>query len=200
MPSARVKRGQTPKTPGEAFRISPVLPILEKHPIPTRWTDQPKLKARPGDILITVKGSGIGKINVLADQPTAISRQLMAIRVTGADPEFVHIVVKRAAEHFQNAKTGIAIPGIGRKEVLGLKVVFPALIEQKRIVAKADELMALCGRLEAQQKEREEKHAALAPASIARFAEAPTPAKLDFLFHDPTPSPPSHAPIPLPLV
>ncbi len=155
----------------------------DKSPIPTRWTDQPKVTALPGDILITVKGSGVGKTNVLVDQLTAISRQLMAIRVMGADPEFVHIVLKRAAEYFQNAKTGIAIPGIGRSDVLDLKIVLPPLAEQKRIVAKVDELMALCDRLEAQQQERETRHAALARAALARFADAPTPANLPFLFH-----------------
>ena len=97
----------------------------EKYPVPTRWTDQPKVTAQPCDILITVKGSGVGKTNVLVEQPTAISRQLMAIRVIGADPEFVHVVVKRAAEHFQNSKTGIAIPGIGRKDSR-LEGCFPA--------------------------------------------------------------------------
>jgi type I restriction enzyme S subunit len=46
-----------------------------------------------------------------------------------------------------------------------------------------DELMALCDRLEAQQHERETRHAALARASLARFADAPTPANLNFIFH-----------------
>jgi type I restriction enzyme S subunit len=44
--------------------------------------------------------------------------------------------------------------------------------------------MALCDRLESQQQERDTRHAALARASLARFAEAPTPANLDFLFHN----------------
>jgi type I restriction enzyme S subunit len=50
-------------------------------------------------------------------------------------------------------------------------------------VAKVDELMALCDRLEAQQQERQTRHAALACASLARFADAPTPANLNFIFH-----------------
>ncbi|MGE0621477.1 MAG: restriction endonuclease subunit S [Pseudomonadales bacterium] len=59
----------------------------------------------------------------------------------------------------------------------------PPLAEQKRIVAKVDELMALCDRLEAQQQERDTRHAVLARASLSRFADAPTPANLQFLFH-----------------
>jgi type I restriction enzyme S subunit len=51
------------------------------------------------------------------------------------------------------------------------------------LLGRIDELMALCDQLEAQQQEREAKKAGLARASLARFAEAPTPVNLEFIFH-----------------
>ena len=73
--------------------------------------------------------------------------------------------------------------GLNMKLVGQLSIPIPPVAEQKRIVAKVDELMALCDRLEAQQAEREARHTPLARAALARFAESPTPANLKYLFH-----------------
>jgi type I restriction enzyme S subunit len=67
----------------------------------------------------------------------------------------------------------------------------PPLAEQKRIVAKVDALMALCDRLEAQQRERDALHADLARASVSRFNEDPTPDNLKLLFHPACPIDPA---------
>ena len=140
-----------------------------KHPKATRWTEAPKVVADPGDILVTVKGSGVGKTNKLVSGRTAISRQLMAVRVTGADPDFVHLVLMNAADHFQSSMTGIAIPGIGRKDVLELETELPPLAEQRRIVSKVDELMALVDALETQLTTARTTGAALVEAVVAEL-------------------------------
>jgi type I restriction enzyme S subunit len=64
-----------------------------------------------------------------------------------------------------------------------IPVALPPIAEQKRIVAKVDELMALCDQVESQQQEREKRKSVLVRASLARFAEAPMPANLGLLFH-----------------
>jgi type I restriction enzyme S subunit len=118
------------------------------HPIVSKWTEHPKVIAHKGDILITVKGSGVGKINLLDIDEVVISRQLMAIRTNKVETNFIYAFLVLQYNFFQSLSNGAAIPGISRKDVLNLKCPIPSLAKQCSIVAKLDALSSETKRLE----------------------------------------------------
>jgi type I restriction enzyme, S subunit len=122
----------------------------ELNPIVSRWTEKPKSTAKSDDILITVKGSGVGKINLLAEEEIAISRQLMAIRLNDTvSLKFIYFFMSMQFAFFQDLSTGAAIPGISRKDVLNLVLNLPPLPTQQAIVEKLDALSEQTKALEA---------------------------------------------------
>lgn len=106
-------------------------------------------------------------------------------------PSFFAIAAQHRLSELQGTKAYTTVDHLSSSQIENSVVPLPPLTEQKRIVAKVDELMALCDRLEEQQQERESQRAVLTSASMARFADAPTPANLPLLFHPSCPIPPA---------
>jgi type I restriction enzyme, S subunit len=151
-------------------------------------------KVERGDVLYCLRGS-LGKSAVVQSLDRgAIASSLLIIRPTPQVMSqfiYLYLISPLGAQMISKYNNGSAQPNLSATNVKKFVAPLPPLAEQKRIVAKVDELMALCDRLEAQQEERETRHAALARASLGRFAEAPSPANLDFLFHPSCPLAPA---------
>lgn len=106
------------------------------NPIVTKWSEYPKRTAIQGDILITVKGSGVGKINMMSADELAISRQLMAVRPIYSVGELIYWFLSMQFDYFQSLANGAAIPGISRHDVLDLELSLPALNDQPSVLKK----------------------------------------------------------------
>ncbi|MCD9514195.1 restriction endonuclease subunit S [Photobacterium carnosum] len=99
--------------------------------IVTKYTKQAKKECVAGDLLITVKGSGTGKV-IEADSDYAISRQLMAIRAKKFDSKFCYYNLVSNIKRYEDAAAGL-IPGISREDVLNTPLMIPPLPEQRKI-------------------------------------------------------------------
>jgi len=138
---------------------------------------------QPGDVLFAMYGATIGKVAILTEPAVTNQAVCGCTPFEGVSNRYLFIYLLSQRTAFHEASEGGAQPNLSKVKIVAFPFPLPPLAEQKRIVAKVDELMALCDQLEAQQQERESRHAALARAAVARFADAPTPANLQLLFH-----------------
>ena len=123
--------------------------LLNEKVVINRWTNAPRSIAKKGDLLITCKGSGVGKMGWLNVDSAHIARQIMAIDTYISPLNFIKIIMDVNAMIYRKNAVGL-IPGIDRPTVLNTLVAFPSKEEQKAIVEKVNSLMALCDELELQ--------------------------------------------------
>ncbi|WP_425991055.1 restriction endonuclease subunit S [Afipia sp. DC4300-2b1] len=88
----------------------------------------------------------------------------------GIDPEFVKLPLQFILDHLHGQTSLTTVKHLSAKQVNGIEIPLPPLAEQHRIVAKVDELMGLCDRLEAARAGHEAKRDRLATASFARLS------------------------------
>lgn len=139
-----------------------------------------KLKA--GDQLYCLRGS-LGKhARYTHDFPGAIASSLVILRPI--EPETVSYLALyldsgMAQEMLRLYDNGTAQPNLSAANLRKFAIPLPPLAEQHRIVAKVDELMSLCDRLEEARKAREEVRDKLTAASLARLTAPDTTARAE---------------------
>ena len=106
-----------------------------------------------GDVLFTTEAPMGNAAVVRLKERFALAQRVINFRPYGAlDPDF--LVLQLLAEPFQSildkTATGLTAKGIKAAKLKRLPMAIPPLAEQHHIVARVDELMALCDQLEAQ--------------------------------------------------
>lgn len=145
----------------ERFDQGPV-PVFGSNGI-VGFTEEP-LTVRPS-IIVGRKGSA-GALN-LCDGPSWTTDVAYFVEA----PSFFNIqFLLNVLTALDLDKLGKGVkPGLSRSEAYDQIIAIPPLAEQQRIVAKLDELMSLCDRLEAARVGREMVRDGLAAASLARL-------------------------------
>ncbi len=140
-----------------------------------------------GDLLLNITGGSTGRCGIVpADFAEAnISQHVAIIRpVIGGMESFLHGLI--LSPYFQafifDEQTGAGRGGLPKNRMDRIAVALPPLAEQRRIVAKVEELMALLDRLETARIARETTRDQLTASSFTRLTAPGTTAE-DFPVH-----------------
>lgn len=101
-----------------------------------------------GDVLIAMYGATIGKLAILEESATTNQAVCACTCYPSIHNRYLFTFLLAWRKRFASMGAGAAQPNISRVKIINTFFPLPPLAEQKRIVAKVDELMALCDRYE----------------------------------------------------
>lgn len=101
----------------------------------TKWSLRSSKMAYQDDVLITVKGNGVGELWYLNLKNVAIGRQLMALRSKGYSTNLIFHYLSMLKDYYFALASGNMIPGLTRDDILKTKLFVPNIVEQQKIAA-----------------------------------------------------------------
>ncbi|MGM8849492.1 restriction endonuclease subunit S [Salinicola halophyticus] len=127
---------------------------------------------KPGDVLIAMYGATIGKASITTVESTSNQAVCACTPWRGVSNLYLLTLLKAYRSRFTAMGAGGAQPNISREKIIATPIALPPLQEQYRIVAKVDELMTLCDRLEQQAGDQLEAHEVLVDTLLDALTRA----------------------------
>jgi type I restriction enzyme, S subunit len=149
--------------------------ILQRLKFKERDSKSTKAEFQKGDVLYGKLRPYLNKV-VMADGDGFCTTEIIPMRVhLGVIPEYLMTVLKsQDFINYVNAKSyGVKMPRLGTEDGRRALIPLPPIAEQKRIVAKVDELMKLCDTLETQQQQTRSHLTQMQKSAIAQLLSAP---------------------------
>jgi len=160
-----ISRGGSPRPAGDPRFFGGSIPWITvreitKDPAKVLTTTEAGLTAEgalrsrfidPGDLLLTNSGATLGVpkisgIRACMNDGVAVLRAFHSVPLN----DFAYLYLHSQTEAFRRVNQGMGQPNLNTGIIAGWFFPLPPLAEQRRIVAKVDELNALCNRLEEQ--------------------------------------------------
>ncbi len=173
---AHINMGQSP--PGSSYNQEGVgLPLVggasdlgELYPSPSKWTSQSSKVAQKGDIIICVRAT-IGDLN-WADREYCLGRGVAGLTAKqGIEPRFLFHYLRSQHAELKAKGTGSTFKQISKSTLAEHLVPLPPLPEQRRIVARIEELMERIDAARRLRAEAAEEATAILPTALAKVFE-----------------------------
>jgi type I restriction enzyme S subunit len=133
-----------------------------------------KTRPRKGDVLVVNIGAGCGLASIIeTDFEFAFKNVAILNRPDDVDPKFLfNFLMSKRDDIFEERTKGGAQPFLSLALIREIPFPLPPLAEQRRIVAKVDQLMALVDELEWQQESSRDKASNLLDAIVHEMTSA----------------------------
>lgn len=125
-----------------------------------------------GDILLAMYGATIGKTSILSKPATTNQAVCACTPYSGMFNRYLLLLLKALKPNFIGQGAGGAQPNISREKIIATVFALPPTTEQHRIVAKVDEILALCDNLKNQLAESRKQGGCLADTFIQASLKA----------------------------
>lgn len=141
-------------------------------------------QVQSGDILLNITGASLGRTTIFPEylKEANVSQHVTVIRLINKQMNhFVHLCMSSplVQKLVWKRQVGVAIEGLSKKVLELFEFPIPPLKEQHRIVAKVDELMALCDQLEQQTLTSIDAHATLVETLLETLTNSADAAELE---------------------
>jgi len=136
---AEIVMGQSPK--GETYNKEGIgVPLIngptefgQRYPNVIQWTTEPTKYCYPNDLLLCVRGSSTGRINI-ANERYCIGRGVAAIRPENENIDMLYLnyLVERKVSKMVSLSTGSTFPNISSADIRAFDVNLPSITVQKK--------------------------------------------------------------------
>lgn len=140
-------------------------------------------KVLPGDVLLNITGASLGRTTIFPSDfvEANVNQHVTIIRLIELEMnKFVHLglMSPMVQKLVWGRQVGMAIEGLSKKVLEQFEFPIPPINEQHHIVAKVDELMALCDQLELQTEASLDAHQVLVETLLATLTNSQDAAEL----------------------